>query len=152
MRRKGFTLVELMVVLSITAVLGALGLAGFANYNKTQLLQTSTNEVVGILNLAKSRAQSQIKPSDCVGNLEGYGVRISLPNRYALFFRCTDNEVESQIKLLPSRLEFGVDAIFFFPVLVGGANQAGQITILSSDSNSQKIIEIDLPGRIIIKQ
>jgi prepilin-type N-terminal cleavage/methylation domain-containing protein len=154
MRQKGFTLVELMVVISIAAVLGALGLAGFASYNKIQLLQTSSNEVVTMLNLAKSRAQSQIKPSDCVGDLVGYGVKITSLSKYTLFIRCSeepeDDEIKGQIRTLPSKLAFNSDATFFFPVLTGGVQQAGQVIISDPDGDSQKIIEIDSLGRVII--
>jgi len=153
MSQGGFTLIELMVVISITAVLGTLGIAGFVNYNQTQVLQTSANEVVTMLNLAKSRAQSQIKPSElCLNSesLSGYSVVISTPRKYTLYLRCSisgDKKINEQDKLLPTGLSFGNNSSFFFPVQKGGVETPGQIVISSSDGRT-KIITINSLGGV----
>ena len=153
--QKGFTLIELMVALSITAVLGTLGIAGFVSYNQNQVLQASTSEVVTMLNLAKSRAQSQIKPSVCIGDLSGYKVAISFPGTYALYVRCSissDKKIAEQDKQLPAKLSFssGSDLFIFFPVHTGGAQVSGaddQFVISSSDGKT-KTIKINSLGGV----
>lgn len=130
--RRGFTLIELMVVLSVTAVLGTLGIAGFVIYNQIQVLQSATSDVVTVLNLAKSRAQSQIKPSGCTGDLSGYNVVIATPRTYTLYVRCSlspDIKI-GQDKLLPASLSFELSKSFFFPIQTGGVEEDGQIVIL----------------------
>lgn len=149
---RGFTLIELMVVLSVTAVLGTLGIAGFITYNQTQALQTSSNEVATMLNLAKSRAQSQVKlgslcsaPSQVLG---GYSVNISIVNKnYTLSSRCSGASSDLYTKNLPNGLNFdaSTSASFFFPIQTGGVETAGQI-IISGYGRSKTVTVNSLGG------
>ena len=154
--QNGFTLIELMVVLSITAVLGTLGIAGFMTYNQTQVLQSSASEVVTMLNLAKSRAQSQIKPSALCssGTLDGYSVsvRIVQDRSYALWLKCSglDVKINEQDKNLPSGLRFTSSIIFFFPVQTGGVQALGEFDISSSDGK-KKTIKVNSLGGVSVQ-
>ncbi len=159
-KSRGFTLIELMVVLSITAVLGTLGIAGFVSYNKSQVLQSSTSEVVTMLNLAKSRAQSQIKPSSLCsgGNLTGYKVTISTPRSYTMFLVCSvgpDSRIDQQDKLLPTNLSFSPNISFFFPVQTGGAQAApdplSPTFVISDSGNKTKTITVNSLGGVSVQ-
>lgn len=150
-RAKGFTLIELMVVISITAILGALGIAGFINYNQTQVLQTSSNEVAAMLNLAKSRAQSQVKLGSLCNapsqTLEGYKVDISTVNKsYTLSSRCSGNSSLLTTKTLPQNVNFTSPSSFFFPVQTGGVQTPGQIVISDNGEKTKTIIINSLGG------
>lgn len=146
---KGFTLIELMIVLSITAVLGTFGIAGFANYNKSQAIQASASEVVTMLSLARSRAQSQVKPAGCIGDLSGYSVKISTPKTYTLYVRCSvgpEIKIDQQDKVLATNLTFSSNVSFFFPIKTGRVQTSGQITISSSDGKTKTIVVNALGG------
>jgi prepilin-type N-terminal cleavage/methylation domain-containing protein len=158
MRQIGFTLIELMIAISIIAILGALGIVGFSNFNKAQVLQTSAKEVIAMLNLAKSRAQSQIKPlAFCSGgSLSGYKVIISNLKKYSLYLSCStgvDSLITEQDKSLPTGLNFSEDSSlsFFFPVRSGGIQASGlspwQIIILDNDGKT-KTITINPGGNV----
>ncbi len=150
MRQKGFTLIELMVVLSVTAVLGTLGVAGFTTYNQIQILQSATSDVVTILNLAKSRAQSQVKLTALCSSsetLNGYKVDILAPKNYTLYLRCSgiDRQVNEGTKVLPSDIIFGANTSFFFPIQTGGVQTAGQI-VISGYGRSKTVMVNSLGG------
>jgi prepilin-type N-terminal cleavage/methylation domain-containing protein len=153
MKQKGFTLIELMVVTAITVMFGTMGIAGFNNYRQVQTLQTSGDEVATMLNLAKSRAQSQIKPSACTDTLNGYRVAITAPKTYALKVSCSgttdttgDTEISEQIKQLPVNTIFSDSPSFFFPVQKGGVETAGSIAVCGSDGKSKTIAVSSLGG------
>lgn len=76
----GFTLIEIVVVISIIGILSGIGFYSFVNYNHAQQLSLATQSLQTTLNLARSRAQSQVKPEDasCMNNsLLGYKVKLS---------------------------------------------------------------------------
>ncbi|MBI2613176.1 MAG: DUF1554 domain-containing protein [Candidatus Levybacteria bacterium] len=133
-----------MVALSITAVLGTLGIAGFTTYNQIQTLQAASSDVVSILNLAKSRAQSQIKPSGlCSATLDGYTVVINAPSSYWLELNCSDGNhpiIATQNKKLTANLNFSANISFFFPVQTGGVQTPGQIVITGFGRNKTIVI------------
>lgn len=160
--RKGFTLIELMVVLSITSVLGILGIAGFTTYNQVQTLQSSANDLVTTLNLARSRALSQVKLGEncslASNTLDSYEVAITIPTpSYSLKVNCHNgSSFSNQIysKSLPDGVSFKNDpdtkpTTFTFPVLVGGVQNAGQITL--SAYQRDKTIAINSLGGINIQ-
>src|SRR4030042_4548027 len=92
---RGFTLIELIVVFSILSVLSAAGLASFVTYSRTQAVTNERNNLILILNVAKARAQSQIKPSSCsTQTLRGYEVFINTANdTYILRAVCSPSVV-----------------------------------------------------------
>lgn len=151
---RGFTLIELMVVLSVMAFLGTLGIAGFTTYNQIQILQSATNDVAAVLNLAKSRAQSQVKPFALCSSSEtlaGYKVEILAPKNYTLYLRCSGNDrkVEEEAKALPSNVSFKASISFFFPIQTGGVQAAGQIIISGYGHN--KTVTVNSLGGVSIQ-
>jgi len=173
MRQKGFTLIELLVVIAIMGILTMLTIAGYDNYRKVQILQTASNEVATMLNLARSRAQSQIKPpapicADALPNLNklyGYKVvidSVSSPNKYTLYVSCSaasppidpttaaitsaDQPITQQVKQLPKGVTFSNDRYFFFPIQTGGAYYppgVGNNIITVNYGGKQKTITVD---------
>lgn len=155
----GFTLIELMVVLSITAVLGTAGIAGFVTYNQIQSLQSAANEVASTLNVARSRALSQVKlGASCTAGsqiLEGYSVDISVSEKsYTLNSRCSAVSSVLEKKTLPENITFKnppdtSPTSFFFPVLLSGVQSPGQIVV--SGFGREKTIKINSLGGIVVQ-
>ena len=56
MKKKGFTLIELMMVLMLTAIVLTLAVPSFQNIISSNRLTTQVNEFVSALNLARSEA------------------------------------------------------------------------------------------------
>lgn len=53
---RGFTLLELMVALTVLAILLSVGVPSFATFTQNNRVTTQTNELVSALNLARSEA------------------------------------------------------------------------------------------------
>lgn len=108
----GFTLIELIVVVSILTVLSTLGIAAFINYSRTQALNEAVSDVATMLQTAKSRAQSQVKPTSgaCASSpLDGYRVTFSSASpTYKLEVVCGGNTLSPPIetKNLPQDIAF----------------------------------------------
>jgi len=126
----GFTLIELIVVFSIFSILSALGLASFVTYSRAQAVTTERNNLIQTLNVAKSRAQSQVKPSTCT-TLVGYSVVLDTANeRYTLNALCkpTNQTVSTTNFAQNIDLYSANPSTYAFPVLTGGAT-TGTIVI-----------------------
>lgn len=59
---RGFTLIELMVTLSVMAIVLSLALPSFASLLASNRISTQTNELIGALNLARSEAVRRAQP------------------------------------------------------------------------------------------
>lgn len=133
----GFTLIELLVVFSVAAILGGIGIAGFSSYNDSQILTQTTNDVVSMLQTAKSRAQSQYKPAGCTDTLLYYKVTISSPT-YTLTAVCGSTNLDLSSKTLPGGMTFSISRSVNFYPLLGGAYSSGSI-VLNKGSVSKTI-------------
>jgi len=142
--RNGFTLLELLVVFVIIAIISTVSLAAFVSYNKIQTIKSAAFDVISLLQDAKSRTQSQVKPSIAACNsntLNGYEVRIcgltgslcNTQNTYELHVRCGNLTSKLSTKTLPANVAFDsattTSTQFFFKVISGGVDGAGSIGI-----------------------
>lgn len=149
-KERGFTLIEILFVLSVTAIISTIGVAGFVSYSRSQKLNAAVGDVVSMLTVAKSRALSQVKPSMgvCASSvLDGYRVRTTGSSTYSLDVLCVGGSQAIQSKILPSNIAFANNKTFVFPILTGGGD-AGSIQITSSENNQSKIIILDSSGKI----
>jgi len=83
--QKGFTLIELVVVVTIMMILGTTGIASFVTFSRSQELNTATQNLVTIMQLAKASATSQVKPVSSLcnsGTLDGYAVTVNPSSSY----------------------------------------------------------------------
>lgn len=144
----GFTLIELLIVISILAVLGSAGVASFVSYSRSQTLNTAALDIVTTLQVARSRAATQIKKSDCNGKiLDGYRFNICKlsgsdcnPSSldYELVAVCGGGNSTTVIttKSLPSQVSWNTNNSFTpplmvtFPIIKGGAIGSGTIKLI----------------------
>lgn len=156
----GFTLIEIIIAISLLAILLTGGVASFISYNQAQSLNTAALDVFTMLNKAKSRTQSQVKPDICINqsrSLDGYSVVISpLTKTYTLNAVCTERDVLIESKALPDNISFNTRETtktqFLFQVIsgsiLGGGKGAGTVAI---DGYGQtKAINVDELGNISI--
>ncbi len=74
----GFTLIELMIAITIISVMVSLGLSAYGKARERQIGVSAGETIISILQSAQSDASTGKK--DCVGKYLGQEVVISLPN------------------------------------------------------------------------
>src|SRR5476651_1396207 len=70
----GFTIIELLIVISIMMVISVVSIASFSSYNTTQKLTTTTLSLKNMLQYAKSQSLSQVNTCPAGQTLTGYKV------------------------------------------------------------------------------
>ncbi len=148
--QSGFTLVELIVVLSVAAVISIVGIAAFVSYNQTQSLNTAAADISNMFNLAKSRAASGVKPSTApcsVQTMDGYRISIATPRTYSLDAVCSSGTSNILTSIMPSALSFNANKTFTFRVLTGGFT-GGSTTIIISGFGKSKTLTVDSLGNV----
>ncbi|MBI4078676.1 MAG: prepilin-type N-terminal cleavage/methylation domain-containing protein [Candidatus Levybacteria bacterium] len=98
---KGFTLIELMIILTAITIISGVGITSFVSYNNLQTLNKASSELTTAFLVAKSRALSQVKPESCVGELQGHGIYIEGAQIYQSFAACSGGWYDIKTHLLP---------------------------------------------------
>jgi type II secretory pathway pseudopilin PulG len=157
----GFTLIELIVAFALSISIAMAGLVSYTKFNQTQKFKNTVLDVRSELQKAKSRAQSQVKPSTLAAcqtaALTGYAVRFcTFPNsqcaasgRYELHIVCGGTSTLIEAKQLPAGITFqvGTNGIFLFNVL-NGAVQSGSVSI--NGYGQSKTIQVSGTGTISV--
>lgn len=101
MMRKGYSLVEILVVLTITGAIFGLGYAGFRDFARRQSINSAAKTFKTDIKLAQEQAFSGKKVQGC-GVLDGYKVSVDSANSlYTIFASCSNAEYEIKSKELP---------------------------------------------------
>lgn len=76
-KKDGYTLIEILVVLTIIGILFGFGYAGFRDFSRRQALASLSKQIQGDLRLAQQMALSGKKPAEC-GSRQLDGVRFGI--------------------------------------------------------------------------
>lgn len=168
--KSGFTLLELTIVFSLMAVLGAIGFAAFTNFSSRQTLDQTAQDIKAGIDQAKFSAISRVKPSSCAASniLDGYTAVIcttgglsacTAGNLYELKPACIPVPNPSPIPLskkISANITVSVTSCgilnnnaIFFSAQIGTSN--GLCTIrLTDDTGSSKTVCVDNGGNVSI--
>jgi type II secretory pathway pseudopilin PulG len=157
----GFSLVELIAAFTLLITISALAIVNFRSYSETQVIKNSALDVALQLQKARSRAQSQVKPSDIVAcqtdPLQAYEVKIcgvtgsscTGDNAYELHVICggVSNLIERKTLITPLKFLAASSPSFRFQVMNGSVN-AGSVIL---DNNGvQKTVQVSGIGNIAV--
>ncbi|MBI2100754.1 MAG: type II secretion system protein [Candidatus Vogelbacteria bacterium] len=138
--KRGFTLLEFLIVVGIIALLTSLVLWPFANFRDEKLLDGAAEDILTFLNEARTRTLS----SD---GATAYGVYFES----AKMTLVPDNkEVVWPNRLTISEIALtGGGATLMFKRLTGATAESGTVTVsLVSDNSRQRVIAVSAAGSI----
>lgn len=158
MTKRGFTLIEILVVLSISALVFIGGYAGYRDFTRRQILGNAQEEMKSDLVLARQRALSGETPSGCNGNFEGYRLSLTFldPQGLSSYSVCAKCSVSSPSCIKTVYLPMGITipsggpSQFIFKPLGQGTNLSSDLilTLTQSSTGSQKMIKVTTAGTI----
>jgi prepilin-type N-terminal cleavage/methylation domain-containing protein len=146
----GFTLIELMVVVTITLLMVGGGLAAFVNFNERQTILGGAKELQSILRAAQQKAQISDKPETGCDRLSSYVVRANqtAPVTVTVYAKCQSGEVLRSTKTLNSSLSLSGPLQVTFRSLQGGVEVPATITVTSTLTNQSYEFEVTSGGEI----
>lgn len=111
----GFTLVELLVVITIVAILSTLAVSGYMTYRRTALLSLATDDLISQIELARQKTVFGVGEGDdvsdvaddagsgegVVGGDETLPVNVSTARCYGVIFS-PSTDAEGKLKFVPS--------------------------------------------------
>jgi len=151
---RGFSLLELLIIIAVVSLLAAGVGVSLVNYQRTAALDSSAKEIVGNLRFAQSKA---ITGED--GNADGasdtWGVRFAngANDTYRIFYGSPYNVNNAKEEIyLPSSVSFNapsegntLDVIF---AKTSGTASAATITVSSADGSETRTVTVNAAGRI----
>jgi prepilin-type N-terminal cleavage/methylation domain-containing protein len=154
-KKAGFTLVELLISISIVGLISAIGLASYIDYNRNQIVVQEAKKVVQDLRLAQSLALNNQKPEGCgQATLDGYAFRLLDDDpegyNYEILALCGEDEVSYKRGAIAENLAISGPSEVKFKVLRQGIEFTGgsTITVSSSSFSQSRTITIDPGGDI----
>ena len=148
--QRGFTLIEILVVLGITGLVFASGLSSFRDFDRRQRISQSASTLRKDLDLAKAKAFASEKPSGCTTTLVGWRVTFNASS-YDLIADCDVQDVTFKTVSFPSGITktAGASSVTF-GVLARGTTSSSDdtVTLTQIGTGSTTVVTITKTGTI----
>lgn len=154
----GYTLVELLVALSIVGLLFSFGYVSFRDFSRRQALLGTAKKIQGDLRLAQQQALSGKKPSgvncDSPNQLESFSFNVYSTSSYRIEANCTGGNLLVRDVELPEGVNITPPSVnpIKFKILGQGTNIASgsttTIAVAQTGSSDQTVITITDGGEI----
>ncbi|MEK7135100.1 MAG: type II secretion system protein [Patescibacteria group bacterium] len=144
--QKGFTVIEIIIVLAIGALLTGFVALSFSKINEHEALNTNADLIVSILNEARSMTLSSVGDT-------GYGVHFDIDQvvlfRGAVYSSGSATNVPTTLnsRVAMRNISFGGGSNVIFSRLTGATAQAGTLQVyLKSATTTYKTISVSAIG------
>jgi len=150
--RKGFTLIEVLIAITIMLLVTGGGIAAFVNFNDRQSVQGAARQLQTILRSAQVKARVGEKPGAGCDKLTGYRVQTAAnTNQVILSAVCVSNAGAPQmVTHTTSQLQNNVVAegtyAITFANLYGGVTGATTIVLQKSSVSAYRYSFVVTPG------
>ncbi len=153
--RLGYTLIELLVAITILGIIFSAGYISFRDFSRRQALAGAVRAVSGDLRLAQELAFSGKKPTGCI-TLNGYRFKTAADS-YGIVAACSFPEIEYEVKVgvgLPVGVTMSAQPSpnIFFKILGQGNDISGGapevITLTQVNTSQTQTITITSGGEI----
>lgn len=84
--KKGYTLIELILVISVLTLIASFGIARYNEFNERQAVQQSADTFISNLRLVQAKGLAGDKPEGCT-TLVGWTVEFG-PDSYTMYAQC----------------------------------------------------------------
>jgi len=159
MTKKGYTLIEILVGLTIIGLIFSFGFVSFREFSRRQALQGAGKTMIGDLRLAQQMANSGEKPDDigCQSPniLNGYNFRVNSTSNYTVEAVCNGTTlVEIKSVDLPTDISTSTPSTnpVFFKVIGQGNNltagNPARFTLSQTGSTTTFSFTVSASGRI----
>lgn len=147
----GYTLIELMVVISLTSILVGFGLTSYRKAHNRGIGQAAAEQIMSLL--YESQKTANVGKRDhikCLGPYLGMQIILTPPNLVITRGLCRDNDDDSVSIQIPGIVAITSATILFKP-LSGGIDLGGSDSLLidlTSSANLTHRLKISQPGNI----
>ncbi len=144
---RGFTLIEIVVICAIFFIVTTVGMVSFTQFTSSQTLQSSSQDIISILNTARINAVTQTMPGACTQQLQRYSVKFIPPITYEMWAYCNGTGSVLKNQKLPDGVTFntGTSAEITF-LVASGLSSGGTINL--KDASSTRSVQVDTAGNI----
>lgn len=96
MTKNGYTLIEILVGITIIGILFGIGYVSFREFSRRQAVAGAAKQIRGDLRLAQEQALAGKKPEGCASKqLDSYSFSVSLPRSYTVQASCATDPSKS---------------------------------------------------------
>lgn len=132
--RKAYTLVELLIGLSIVALVFSFSSFSYREFTRRQIIISAARQLEADLRLAQTESLAGKKPAGCNGLLSGYLFARLSQSQYRVSAQCVNSSVVIRDVSLPQGVILNNFSSFTFKTLGDGTTlpQGGTVSIILS--------------------
>lgn len=154
--KKGYTLIEILVALTIVGLIFGIGYVNFRDFARRQALAGVARSIMGDLRLAQEQALAGKKPAVVACNppneLNGFNFRVTGASSYQLEANCSGGNSITKSATLPTDVSISIPSPnpITFKILGQGTNLSADATISLTQSGTAntKVVTVTSGGEI----